>query len=214
MKNIKRLWKLAKAIFLALLMWLAAPVFAADGKALYARCSACHGLNGEGNQKLGAPNIGGMAHWYVVRQLENFSAGRRGVDKTDLFGAQMRIAAMAVTTDEQRQALATHIAALQRRPALAVAVSSPLDLTKGRNQFNAICGSCHGSAARGNPTLGAPNLIGLDTTYAERQLKAFREGQRGGHPDDKWGAQMRVGASMLPDLKSGRDALAYVATLK
>ena len=92
--------------------------------------------------------------------------------------------------------------------------SNPAELTNGRNQFNAICSSCHGGSARGNQTLGAPGLIGLDITYAERQLRAFREGQRGTHPDDKWGAQMRVGASMLPNLKSGRDALVYATGLK
>jgi cytochrome c553 len=214
MKNIERLLKLQNVILLAVFILLAIPAAAADGSALYASCSACHGLNGEGNQKIGAPNIGGMAKWYVVRQLENFSSGKRGADKADSFGAQMRAAALMLTTDAQRQALATHTAALPSRTAQAVASGDSIELTKGRNQFNAICSSCHASNARGNPALGAPSLVGLDVTYAERQLKAFREGQRGAHPDDKWGAQMRVGASMLADMKSGRDALAYIATLK
>ena len=189
-------------------------VLAADGKALFSTCSACHGAGGEGNVKVGAPNIAGMASWYTARQLANFSSGKRGTDKADAFGAQMRAASMAVNSDEQRDAVAKYIASLPSREAAATTSSKPADLANGRNQFNAICSSCHGGSGRGNLTLGAPGLIGLEITYAERQLRAFREGQRGAHPDDKWGAQMKVGASMLPNLKSGRDALVYAAGLK
>ena len=51
---------------------------AADGKALYNTCTACHGAKGEGNRALGAPNIAGMDAWYLSKQLENFTLGRRG----------------------------------------------------------------------------------------------------------------------------------------
>ena len=176
--NITAMRKTIEALMYVLLTSLATPAFAADGKTLYAICGACHGSNGEGNTKLGAPNIASMPKWYVARQLENFSSGKRGADKADLFGTQMRAAAMAVKTDEQRQALATYIATLTNRPVSTSVGGGSVDLAKGRSHFNAICSSCHGSNARGNPTLGAPGLIGLDATYAERQLKTFREGQR------------------------------------
>ena len=192
------------------------PTFAlaADGKGLFSACSACHGSGGEGNVKIGAPNIAGMPAWYTARQLANFSSGKRGTDKADAFGVQMRAAAMSVNSDEQRDAVAKYIESLPSRAAKMNTNSNPADLVNGRNQFNAICSSCHGGSGRGNPTLGAPGLIGLEITYAERQLRAFREGRRGAHPEDKWGAQMKVGASMLPNLKSGRDALVYAAGLK
>lgn len=189
-------------------------LLAADGKPLFVTCIACHGARGEGNAQIGAPNIAGMASWYLSKQLGNFASGKRGADKADRYGAQMREAVKVLASEDQRLAVAQYIANLPPQPMQSNWKVSPAELANGRNQFNAICSSCHGSVARGNPTLGAPGLIGLDSTYAERQLKAFREGQRGAHPEDKWGAQMRVGASMLPDMKSGHDALAYIATLK
>lgn len=205
---------LIRMLTLLLLLILAAPLFAADGKTLFLSCAACHGARGEGSVQLGAPNIAGMAPWYVTRQLVNFANGRRGTDSADRYSTQMREAAKVLLSDDQRLAVGQHISSLPPQPVPSSGKASVAEVANGRSQFNAICSSCHGSTARGNPTLGAPSLIGLDAAYAERQLKAFREGQRGAHPDDKWGAQMRVGASMLADMKNGRDALAYIATLK
>ena len=205
---------LARMLTLFFLLILAAPLFAADGKTLFLSCAACHGARGEGNAQLGAPNIAGMAPWYVTRQLVNFASGRRGTDSADRYSTQMREAAKVLLSDDQRLAVGQHIASLPPQPVVSSGKVSIADVANGRSQFNAICSSCHGSTARGNPTLGAPSLIGLDAAYAERQLRAFREGHRGAHPDDKWGAQMRVGASMLTDMKNGRDALAYISTLK
>ncbi|MBP6108399.1 MAG: c-type cytochrome [Rhodocyclaceae bacterium] len=205
---------LPRFLTLLFLVVFALPLLAADGKRLFASCAACHGARGEGNTQLGAPNIAGMASWYVSRQLANFAVGSRGSDNADRYSTQMREAAKALVSDDQRQAVSQHIASLPPQPVASSGKVSVADVANGRSQFNAICSSCHGSAARGNPTLSAPSLVGLDATYAERQLKAFREGRRGAHPDDKWGAQMRVGATMLADMKSGRDALAYIATLK
>ena len=193
---------------------LAGPASALDGKALFSSCAACHGTRGEGNTKIGAPNLAGMAPWYVTRQLANFAVGKRGADNGDRYGNQMREAVKVLTSDDQRNAVADHVAKLTPQPARSAEKISAADMANGRSQFNAICSSCHGSGGRGNPTLGAPSLIGLDTAYAERQLVAFRDGSRGKHPDDKWGAQMRVGASMLPNAKSIRDVAAYLTTLK
>lgn len=205
---------LVRLCVLCALLLMPSLALAADGKALFLTCSACHGSGGEGNVKIGAPNIAGMPSWYTERQLANFSSGKRGTDKADDFGAQMRAASVAVNSDEQRDAVAKYIESLPSRAANLNSKGNPADLTNGRNQFNAICSSCHGGTGRGNKALGAPSLVGLEITYAERQLRAFRGGQRGNHPNDKWGAQMKVGASMLPNLKSGRDALVYAAGLK
>ena len=193
---------------------MSASVTAQDGKALFASCAACHGTRGEGNAKLGTPNIAGMAPWYVTRQLANFAGGKRGADKADRYGTLMRDAANVLVSEDQRTAVAQHIASLPAQPAQSDAKFSAAELANGRSQFNAICSSCHGSGGRGNQTLGAPALIGLDAVYAERQLVAFRDGSRGKHAEDKWGAQMRVGASMLPNANSVRDVAAYLTTLK
>jgi cbb3-type cytochrome c oxidase subunit III len=184
---------------------------APNGKTLFLSCSACHGQVGEGNASLGAPNIAGADAWYLERQLSNFSTGLRGATAADKFGAQMRAAVAVLKSDAERSAVAAYIASLPKTKSPAF---TKADLASGSSQFNGICSSCHGSHGHGNQALGAPNLVGLDPVYMERQITAFRSGTRGAHKDDKWGAQMRVGAGMLPDAKSVRDVIAYIGTLK
>lgn len=70
------------------------------GKALYAACSGCHGARAEGNSALQAPALGSRSDWYLVKQLENYRLGLRGVDPRDEHGAQMRAVALALP-DEQ-----------------------------------------------------------------------------------------------------------------
>jgi cytochrome c oxidase subunit 2 len=193
------------------LLLFSTPSQAVDGKALFASCSACHGNNGEGNPQIGAPNIAGMDSWYLERQLTNFTTGLRGTAKGDNFGAQMRAAVSVLKTDSDRNTVAKFIASLPKKKSTVLVKA---DLTNGSTQFNAVCSSCHGSHGRGNEALGAPNLLGTDPVYLERQILAFRNNLRGNQKDDKWGLQMRVGAGMLPDDKSARDVVAYIGTLK
>ena len=71
----------------------------ARGKELYASCTACHGLRGEGNESLNAPALAQRTDWYLLAQLDNYASGRRGTHPQDLAGAQMR-AAVGVLRDQ------------------------------------------------------------------------------------------------------------------
>ena len=86
------------------------------------------------------------------------------------------------------------------------------DPAAGAGQF-AVCTACHGASAEGNPALNAPRLAGQGAWYLRRQLHAFREGRRGVHERDTYGAQMRAFAAMLPDDTSVRNLSAYVQSL-
>jgi cytochrome c553 len=185
---------------------------AADGKSLYASCAACHGQKGEGNRALGAPNIAGMPDWYVKTQLENFAGGRRGSKPGDTYGAQMRGAAMALSTPADRATVAAFVA---KMPKTAAAAKPPAkaNLANGATQYNALCGSCHAANGKGNKALGAPALGGIDPVYIARQYANFRTGLRGTHPSDKLGKQMAAISKML-DAKAEQDVLAYIGTLK
>ena len=185
---------------------------AADGKAIFTTsCFACHGAKGEGNSKVGAPNIGGMDAAYLTRQLNNFAAGIRTAAANDTYAAQMRGAVAVLKTDADRAAVAAYVAAL---PKVRSAVLIKANLANGSTQFNAVCSSCHEGHAQGNVQMGAPALAGVDPVYMERQVLAFRDGARGAHKDDKNGALMRVGANMLPDSKSVHDVVAYISSMK
>lgn len=183
-----------------------------DGKTVFTTtCMACHGAKGEGNAKIGAPNIAGMDAIYVARQLDHFTSGARGAAANDNFGAQMRGAVSVLKTDGDRQAMAHYIASL---PKVRSNTAYKGTLSNGSTQFNAVCSSCHEARAQGNAQMGAPSLVGIDPAYMERQIMAFRDGRRGAAPEDKHGALMKVGASMLPDTASVRDVIAYITTLK
>jgi cytochrome c oxidase subunit 2 len=91
----------------------------------------------------------------------------------------------------------------------AMAAADPL---AGAAQY-AVCMACHGPSGEGNPVLNAPRLAGQEAWYVRRQLHAFRNGLRGAHAQDTYGAQMRAFAAMLPDDAAIRNLSAYVETL-
>ena len=86
------------------------------GRKAFETCIPCHGEFGEGAQALDAPRLSNQHDWYLVRQLENFKAGIRGSHQNDIYGAQMRIMAQMLQTDEQVRAVAAYIATIEYRP--------------------------------------------------------------------------------------------------
>jgi len=78
----------------------------------------------------------------------------------------------------------------------------------------ARCAACHGPAAEGVPSTGAPPLAGLDPDYVQRQLAAFASGARGARPGDRYGATMRAAGAPLLGSDAERATVArYVAGL-
>lgn len=76
-----------------------------------------------------------------------------------------------------------------------------------------LCTQCHGPEAAGSTLSLAPAIAGLNTWYIEAQLKNFKKGVRGTHPDDRGGLRMYP---MSLALKSDADiaaVAAYVASL-
>lgn len=61
------------------------------------------------------------------------------------------------------------------------------------------CTVCHGVQMKGNVSIEAPRLSGMDAAYIERQLRAFRNGWRGTHENDIAGMEMRPMAAILTD---------------
>lgn len=86
------------------------------------------------------------------------------------------------------------------------------DPAAGAAQY-AVCMACHGESGEGNPALNAPRLAGQGDWYLRRQIHAFRNGLRGAHERDSFGAQMRAFAAMLPDEATIRNVTAYIQNL-
>jgi len=99
---------------------------------------------------------------------------------------------------------------------LALGASLPVhaagDAVQGK-QLYALCAACHGPNAEGMAALNAPANAGQDPWYMTRQLKNFRAGIRGAHPDDTFGAQMRPMAMVLATDQQIDDVVAYINSL-
>ena len=89
---------------------------ATKGAALYATCSGCHGVQGEGVEPVGGPALTHMSDWYVFESLKNFKQGIRGSDPRDATGAAMRGMSMLLADDQAIKDVLAHIATLSPAP--------------------------------------------------------------------------------------------------
>ncbi len=183
---------------------------AAAGAAQYAVCAACHGPQGQGLQAMNAPRLAGLGGWYIEQQLENFKAGIRGAHKEDTYGRQMAPMARTLATPEAVDNVIAHIETLPDAPVESTVEGNA---AAGAGRY-VVCAYCHGSEGQGMEAMNAPRLAGQEDWYLVRQLQNFRDGIRGGHPQDYYGKQMGFMAGILQ--KDGRainDVVAYINTL-
>ena len=188
------------------------PVYASDvdqGKVRFAACMVCHGQTGEGNPAIMAPALAGQEGWYIKAQIHKFKEDQRGADSRDLTGMQMKGMAMTLPND---QAIDELIAYIKTFPLPSKKATLKGDVNKGKVAF-ALCSSCHGPEAKGNPVLKAPALAHLPDWYIVAQLKKFKDGIRGVHPKDAEGQQMRTMALTVPDEAAMQDLAAYILSL-
>lgn len=181
----------------------------ARGQELYDACLSCHGSDGAGNAKVGAPPIAGMSEWYVTAQLSKFKSGVRGAHPDDTNGLKMMPMAMGLRSDDDIKSVAAYVASM---PAINGDLSLGGKADAGKARF-ATCSACHGADGAGNPALNAPPLTSLPDWYVVGQLQKFKAGVRGGNPKDTTGAQMRAMAGTLPDEQAMKDVAAYIKSL-
>lgn len=81
----------------------------AQGKALYATCSACHGKAGEGNQGMNSPPLSHMSDWYLVSTLEKFKEGIRGANPANPNAVMMRGMSNMLTDDQAIKDVVSYI---------------------------------------------------------------------------------------------------------
>jgi cytochrome c553 len=138
------------------------------GATLALNCTMCHGAQGVSLSN--APNLAGQYPEVVLKQLQDYKAGKRQSSimqalSRNLTDRDMRdLAAYYAYLPKARTAPTTYDESL---PAL-VRVGDPL-----RNI--APCISCHGGV---DQKLGAPWLEGMSKDYLVAQLIAFRTGER------------------------------------
>lgn len=183
------------------------------GKLYKAQCAACHGAVGEGSLAFQAPPLAGSDGEYVVRQLQNFRAGIRAGSGPEDSATIMQAIALSIPDDKAVAALGRHINSLKAVPARLDARRVQQEHSGGKALYS-VCMACHGTHAEGTPALKAPRISHLPAWYVSKQMLAFQTGQRGAHPSDLPGAQMRQIATELNlDAESIRLVSLYITTL-
>jgi cytochrome c553 len=146
---------------------------AAMGKSKSAVCAACHMADGNSVNPLW-PKLAGQHEGYIVKQLKEFKSTAR---KDPIMLGQV-----AALTEEDMDNLAAYFSTQTLKggeadPAL-VEAGKLLYTTGNAKQGVAACASCHAPNGLGNPAANFPAIAGQHTVYAEKQLKAFRDGSR------------------------------------
>ena len=175
---------LAQIVCLALLASGIASVNAQSisaGERKHGFCASCHGINGR-SFKVNYPILSGQAAPYILRQLRDFSQGRRSDPMMGDIAAQM--------SDEDMRDLAAFFA--RSEPASSTSQSDPIMALRGKNKAeNAHCASCHlGQADPGISKLS--RIQGQHRSYMMKQLKDFRSGRR----ENDSGVMHRIAQSM------------------
>ena len=185
-----------------------APGDPALGAASYAVCSACHGAQAEGLALSNAPKLSGQDPIYLKRQLQNYKAGLRGIHEDDVNGRIMAPMAATLVTDAMIDNVIAYIGTLDDIPAPATLDG---DVAHGAKLY-ALCANCHGKDGQGIK-MNAPRQAGINDWYLLSQLKNFKQGLRGRHPQDLGGKQMRAMALTLQDEQAMLDVIAYINSL-
>ena len=200
------------ATFLMSPTWAAGD--AAAGKGKTATCVACHGS--DGNTAVAAfPRLAGLGEKYLTAQLRHIKNGERViVEMTGLLDN---------STDQDLQDMAAYYDSQARQLSGAqditlVGITDPQEaLELGERIYRAgnlktgvaACLACHSPSGKGNGPAGYPALGGQHADYTEKQLLAYRRGER------NTGANAKIMQGVAEALSDGEiKALAnYIAGL-
>lgn len=187
---------------------------ATAGAAKAAVCGACHGA--DGNSLVGTfPKLAGLGEKYILKQLQDIQAWDLEQDAAKKATTGRKVPEMASLlanlNDQDLADIAAHYAAqnmqLSGSKPLEVQVNSGLKvdaLELGERTYRAgnmatgvaACTGCHTPNGKGNVAAGFPRLSGQHPEYIEKQLRAFRAGDRTNDGDQM---MMRSVAAQLSD---------------
>lgn len=174
-------------------------------------CSTCHGVDAMGSLTMQAPKLAGREDWYLLRQYSNFIEDIRGTGSEERWANQMRYQVQLIHRPGIERGLINYVTSLEDRPANITIKEG--DTNAGAMLYQNHCSACHGAEGKGNTQLNAPGLSGMNDWYLLRQLQKFRDGLRGTHPEDTYGAQMVPSAQALRDDEALVDIVAFINTL-
>ncbi|WP_049722911.1 c-type cytochrome [Gilvimarinus polysaccharolyticus] len=197
----------------ALTQTVSAAGVASAGADKSAVCAACHGADGN-SPAPSFPKIAGLGERYILKQLRDIQAWDKasGSDKASTGRPVVEMTGLlSGLTDQDLQDIAAHYAdqtiQLSGSKELTVKINSGEDvdaLKLGQQVYRAgneetgvpACTGCHSPTGVGNAPAGYPHLGGQYAQYIEKQLRAFRAGERTNDGDQMI---MRLAAKHLSD---------------
>lgn len=146
---------------------------AAAGQAKTAVCGACHGPDGN-SMAPNFPKLAGQGDRYLLKQLHEIKDGKRQI---------LEMTGQLTNLNDQDLA---DIAAYYASQKSSVGAADPALVARGEELFRGgdlqkglpACTGCHAPDGQGNAPAGFPHVGGQHASYIEKQLTAFREGDR------------------------------------
>jgi cytochrome c553 len=164
------------------------------GQQKAAVCMACHGPDGNSPPLPDSappwPKLAGQIPEYIVKQVNDFKAGRRANEQ---MSPQAQLVPEADIADIAAYFASQKVSRQDTTQKELLAKGEQLFLKgKGRPQVVAACVGCHGFNGVGNrdwakimsqpPVILAPAIGGQHANYLVKQLKAYRDGSRTNDP--------------------------------
>ena len=151
----------------------AKPDLAKGGQIATQVCAACHSVDGSRGSPA-QPILQGQHAEYLVKQLQEFKAGKRD-------NPIMRGFASTLSEADMKN-VAAFYASKQAKPGFAknkdlAALGEKIYRGGIADRDVAACAGCHNPSGNGNPSQ-YPRLAGQHADYTEAQLAAFRSGTR------------------------------------
>ena len=170
---------------------------------LYHGCQLCHS-----KQELQrGPVLDGQNGKYLARQLQKFKNGQRG--KSDAHRSEALMGtATDVLAEKDIKRISRYIAAQPPKP---YQPSVKGDMTKGEVIYTTTCMSCHGKQAEGSWLFKTGSLAIFEDWYLLAQLRHYKHGRRGAHPDDAEGQLMVARVADMDDTAL-IDVVTYIAS--
>jgi len=143
-------------------------------------CMSCHGDKGQGNPAGGYPYLAGQPEEYLVKQLQDFAAGRRP--------GQVMAPFASALSQQDMSAVASYYAGLPLPGLQADAAAGAGSATGARlaregkwSDGMPPCFQCHGDLGQGVAP-AFPAIAGQPAAYLKKQLEYWRDGKRTNDP--------------------------------
>jgi cytochrome c oxidase subunit II len=162
-----------------------------SGGEIFTSCLLCHSTR----EMQRGPIIDGLPAWSVELQLKKFRDRIRGSNPANKSAMLMGAGESILQDDEEIRRVAEHIAGL---PPQAHLLTVRGDKNRGKLIY-LQCANCHGFKGEGKLESKSPPLNTLEDWFQLDQLRKFKSGLRGKHPQDVEGNAMRLAVMGLSD---------------